>query len=126
MGRNKCSFRRSIGDRATIEFSPEIGTDQEFKKDIAYLNSIGKKVVLSIGGQNGVVLLPDENAKKNFIDSMISLIDKYGFNGIDIDLESGINLINDDKDFKNPKTSQIVNLISAVKVYVIIMVQILY
>ncbi|WP_409068467.1 glycosyl hydrolase family 18 protein [Clostridium sp. FAM 1755] len=109
------AFGESIGDRATIKFSPEMGTDQEFKEDISYLNSIGKKVVLSIGGQNGVVLLPDENAKKNFVDSMISLIDKYGFNGIDIDLESGINLINNDKDFKNPKTPQIVNLISAVR-----------
>ncbi len=58
------AFGESIGDRATIKFSPEIGTDQEFKEDIAYLNSIGKKVVLSIGGQNGVVLLPDENAKR--------------------------------------------------------------
>ncbi|WP_125153500.1 glycosyl hydrolase family 18 protein [Clostridium rectalis] len=109
------AFGESIGDRATIEFSPEIGTEEQFKEDISYLNSIGKKVVLSIGGQNGVVLLPDEKAKNNFIDSMISLIDKYGFDGIDIDLESGINLINNDKDFKNPKTPQIVNLISAVR-----------
>ncbi|VXB12527.1 hypothetical protein BACI71_100202 [Bacillus mycoides] len=39
------------------------GTDAEFKSDIAYLKSKGKKVVLSIGGQNGVVLLPDNAAK---------------------------------------------------------------
>ncbi|MGR6018983.1 glycosyl hydrolase family 18 protein [Bacillus paranthracis] len=81
------------------------GTDAEFKSDISYLKSKGKKVVLSIGGQNGVVLLPDNAAKQRFINSIQSLIDKYGFDGIDIDLESGIYLNGNDTNFKKPNYS---------------------
>ncbi|MGR5879215.1 glycosyl hydrolase family 18 protein [Bacillus pacificus] len=58
-----------------------------------------------MGGQNGVVLLPDNAAKQRFINSIQSLIDKYGFDGIDIDLESGIYLNGNDTNFKNPTTS---------------------
>ncbi|WP_390881324.1 chitinase [Bacillus bingmayongensis] len=109
------SFGETGSDRSTVEFTPIYGTDTEFKNDIAYLKSKGKKVVLSIGGQNGVVLLPDNNAKQRFVDSLQYLIDKYGFDGIDIDLESGITLNAGDNDFKNPKTLQITNLISAIR-----------
>ena len=75
------------------------GTDAEFKSDIVYLKSKGKKVVLSIGGQNGVVLLPDNAAKQRFINSIQLLI---GFNEIDIDLESGIYLNGNDTRFQKP------------------------
>ncbi len=109
------SFGETGGDRSTVELSPVYGTDADFKSDISYLKSKGKKVVLSIGGQNGVVLLPDNASKQRFINSIQSLIDKYGFDGIDIDLESGIYLNGNDTNFKNPTTPQIVNLISAIR-----------
>lgn len=109
------SFGETGGDRSTIIFSPCYGTEASFKADIDYLHSKGKKVVLSIGGQNGVLLLPDEISKQNFINSTEALIDKYGFDGIDIDLESGMTLIGGDNDFKNPTTPQIKNLISSLK-----------
>ena len=107
------SFGETGADRSTIVFSPCYGTEASFKSDIDYLHSLGKKVVLSIGGQNGVLLLPDATAKQNFISSVEALIDKYGFDGIDIDLESGMNLNGGDTDFKNPTTPQITNLISS-------------
>jgi chitinase len=109
------AFADSGSDRSTMQFTPVTGTDASFKSDVAYLNSIGKKVVISIGGQNGVVLLPDAAAKTRFVNSMISIIDKYGFNGIDIDLETGMSLNGGDSDLKNPTTPQIVNLIAAIK-----------
>ncbi|EMA6344369.1 chitinase [Bacillus cytotoxicus] len=109
------SFGETGSDRATIEFTPAYGSESEFIADIAYLKSKGKKIVLSIGGQNGVVLLPDAAAKQRFINSVQKIIDKYGFDGIDIDLESGIVLNGDDYDFKNPKTPQIIHLISAIR-----------
>ncbi len=98
-------FGETGGDRSTVEFSPVYGTDADFKSDISYLKSKGKKVVLSIGGQNGVVLLPDNAAKQRFINSIQSLIDKYGFDGIDIDLESGIYLNGNDINFKKSNYS---------------------
>ena len=111
------AFGETTTDRAVLEFSPCYGTDEEFKSDVEYLKSQGKDVVLSIGGQNGVVIVQTKEAKEKFINSTIALIDKYGFNGIDIDLESGsgISLAGGDRDFKNPTTPQIVNLIDAIK-----------
>lgn len=109
------AFGETAGDRCTLEFTPCYGTDADFKADVAYLKSQGKKVVLSIGGQNGVVLVPDKTSKDKFINSTIALIDKYGFDGIDIDLESGISLNGGDTDFKNPTTPQLVNLIDAIR-----------
>lgn len=37
------SFGETGGDRSTVEFSPVYGTDAEFKSDISYLKSKGKK-----------------------------------------------------------------------------------
>ena len=108
------SFGETSSDRAVLEFSPCYGTDAEFKKEVETVKSRGQDVVLSIGGQNGVVLVQTEEAKKKFIDSTIAIIDKYGFNGLDVDLESGISLDSNDTDFKNPTTPQIVNLIDAI------------
>ncbi|MCX7745737.1 MAG: chitinase [Clostridia bacterium] len=111
------AFGETTNDRAVVEFSPFNCTDDEFISDVQYLKSKGKKVVLSIGGQNGVLLLGDETARKKFIDSMSRLIDKYGFQGIDIDLESGshMDVSGADADFKNPKNPQLVNLIAGCK-----------
>lgn len=108
------SFGETYGDRAIVEFSP-CYNEADFIADVKYLHSQGKKVVLSIGGQNGVVLLPDATARDKFVKSVSGLVDKYGFDGLDIDLESGISLAGGDTDFKNPKTPQILNLISGIR-----------
>ncbi|KJS61386.1 chitinase [Streptomyces rubellomurinus] len=65
-------------------------TDAQFKADIAAKKAAGKKVVLSIGGQNGTVWVGDSSSAAAFTDSAWSLIQNYGFDGIDIDLENGI------------------------------------
>ncbi|MFJ9697965.1 chitinase [Kitasatospora sp. NPDC101183] len=65
-------------------------TDAQFKADIAAKKAAGKKVVLSIGGQNGTVWVGDSSSAAAFTDSAWSLIQSYGFDGIDIDLENGI------------------------------------
>lgn len=108
------AFGETYNDRAVVEFTP-CYNEAQFIADVQYLKSNGKKVVLSIGGQNGVVLLPDAAAKDKFVKSICGLVDKYGFDGLDIDLESGISLQASDTDFKNPKTPQIQNLISGVR-----------
>ena len=88
----------------------------EFINDIKILKSRGVKVLASIGGANGHVGLPDAASKTKFVNSLIVLIDKYGLEGLDIDLEGGsISLGAGDGDFKNPKSANIVNLISAFK-----------
>ena len=108
------AFGETYSDRAVVEFTP-CYDEEQFISDVQYIKSKGKKVILSIGGQNGVVLLPDATAKEKFVKSICDLVDKYGFDGLDIDLEYGISLQASDTDFKNPKTPQIVNLISGVR-----------
>ena len=108
------AFGETYSDRAVVEFTP-CYDEEQFISDVQYIKGKGKKVILSIGGQNGVVLLPDATAKEKFVKSICGLVDKYGFDGLDIDLESGISLQASDTDFKNPKTPQIVNLISGVR-----------
>ncbi|MBO0798987.1 MAG: chitinase, partial [Blastocatellia bacterium] len=105
------------GSMSTIQFVPDAHTSAaEIQADIAQLQSEGKKVLLSIGGANGLVELPTEADRQNFINSVTSLINQYGFNGIDVDFEGGsVTLDAGDTDFKNPTTPKIINLISALR-----------
>jgi len=66
-------------------------TVDQFKADIKAKQAAGKKVVISIGGQNGTVSVSDSASAANFADSVYSLMQTYGFDGVDIDLENGIN-----------------------------------
>jgi chitinase len=105
------------GSRSTIQFVPDVRTSvAEVQADIAQLKSEGKKVLLSLGGANGLVELPTETDRQNFINSVSNLMTQYGFNGIDIDLEGGSVALNGgDADFRNPTTPKIRNLISATR-----------
>ncbi|MEG0297359.1 MAG: glycosyl hydrolase family 18 protein [Clostridium sp.] len=110
------SFGETYTDRAVVELHP-VYDEKEFINDIAYLQSKGKKVVLSLGGAEGTILVPDETARQKFMTSVSGLIDKYGFDGIDIDLEGGSGMILQagDTDLDNPTTPQIVNFIKSIK-----------
>lgn len=108
------AFADITGD-GTVSFTPFNATEAAFTSDVAYLKGLGKKVVLSLGGQNGALSLPDSAAKTRFTNSLMSTIDKYGFSGVDIDIETGIALGGGDTDYKNPAAPTIVNLIAALK-----------
>ncbi|WP_103866123.1 Ig-like domain-containing protein [Aquimarina sp. I32.4] len=88
----------------------------DFKSDILLLQSQGKKVIISIGGAEGTVRLNSISARDKFTSSMISIIEEYGFDGMDIDFEGqSLSLDFGDNDFANPTTPVIVNTINAVK-----------
>lgn len=61
----------------------------QFIADVAAKRAAGKKVVLSFGGQNGTVTLNNATNVANFVSSTNAILNEYGFDGIDIDLESG-------------------------------------
>jgi chitinase len=63
----------------------------QFIGDIATAHSRGQKVILSVGGQNGTVSVSDATSASNFASSVYSIIQQYGFDGVDIDLENGVN-----------------------------------
>jgi chitinase len=111
------AFGVSGSDNATISFTPEGTSVADFKADIQTLQSQGRKVLLSLGGENGHLVLSSASAKTAFVNSMKSIIDAYNFDGFDIDLEGGSNLVldNGDNNFTAPTTAKVVNLIAACK-----------
>lgn len=95
---------------------PNVETKDEFKAAVKAKQAAGKKVLISIGGQNGQVQLKTAQARDTFVASVSKIIDEYGLDGLDIDFEGhSLSLDANDTDFKNPKTPVVVNLISAVK-----------
>ncbi|MEV0233527.1 cellulose binding domain-containing protein [Nonomuraea sp. NPDC050786] len=66
-------------------------TDAQFRADVQALHQRGKKVVLSVGGEAGRVQVADAAGATRFADSVYALMRAYGFDGVDIDLENGLN-----------------------------------
>lgn len=103
-------------DRCPVAECPNVESDADFKAAIKTKQAAGKKVLISIGGQNGQVQLTTTAARDTFVTSVSKIIDEYGLDGLDIDFEGhSLSLNADDTDFKNPKTPVIVNLIAALK-----------
>ncbi|MFD4242543.1 chitinase [Streptomyces sp. NPDC058525] len=95
---------------------PNVETPAEFKAAIKAKQAAGKKVLISIGGQNGQVQLATTAARDTFVSSVGRIIDEYGLDGLDIDFEGhSLSLATGDTDFRAPTTPVIVNLISAVQ-----------
>ncbi|MGI5269783.1 chitinase [Nonomuraea sp. CA-218870] len=65
-------------------------TDAQFRADVRALRQRGKKVILSVGGEAGRVRVADAAAATRFADSMYGIMTSYGFDGVDIDLENGL------------------------------------
>ncbi|WP_018568030.1 chitinase [Streptomyces sp. PsTaAH-124] len=103
-------------NRCPVTECPGVESDADFKAAIKAKQAAGKKVLISIGGQNGQVQLTTAAARDTFVSSVSKIIDEYGLDGLDIDFEGhSLSLNTGDTDFKNPTTPVIVNLISAVK-----------
>nr|WP_251053738.1 glycoside hydrolase family 18 protein [Streptomyces sp. ISL-66] len=66
-------------------------TVAQFKADIAAKKAAGKSVILSIGGEKGTISVNDSASANNLANSAYALMQDYGFSGIDIDLENGLN-----------------------------------
>ncbi|WP_405588203.1 chitinase [Streptomyces sp. NBC_01092] len=66
-------------------------TVDQFKADIRAKQAAGKKVIVSVGGERGTVSVNDSTSATNFANSVYSVMQEYGFDGVDIDLENGLN-----------------------------------
>jgi chitinase len=93
------AFGNSDSTPGQVTFSIDSGlssalggyTQQQFTSDIKTLQSRGQKVILSVGGQNGTIEVDSSASASAFASSVYSIIQQYGFNGVDIDLENGVN-----------------------------------
>ncbi len=102
------SFADDAGNGAVaFNLDKNAGTEAEFIADVAAKRAQGKKVILSLGGQEGRMTLSSKENVTNFVNSLHAIITKYGFDGIDLDLESGAGVV--------LGTPIINNLIDAVK-----------
>jgi chitinase len=87
----------STPGQVAFSLDPTLASDlggypqQQFIDDIATLHSRGQKVILSVGGANGTVSVANAASASAFASSVDSLIQQYGFDGVDIDLENGVN-----------------------------------
>ena len=68
-------------------FKPLFMSDEQFRGMVDMLKCQGKEVLISLGGAYGQVAL-NESDTQVFANEIIKIVDKYGFAGFDIDLES--------------------------------------
>ena len=93
------AFGTATGTPGQVAFSLDSGLSSalggyspaQFTADIQTAHTRGQRVVLSVGGQNGAISVTDSPSASNFANSVSALMTQYGFDGVDIDLESGIN-----------------------------------
>ncbi|MDQ0793684.1 hypothetical protein QFZ58_002172 [Streptomyces sp. B1I3] len=88
---------------------PGVESEAEFKAAVKAKQAAGKKVLISIGGQNGQVQLASAAARDTFVTSVSKIIDTYGLDGLDIDFEGhSLSLATGDTDFRSPTTPVVV------------------
>ncbi|MFG2643072.1 chitinase [Streptomyces sp. NPDC048370] len=89
------SFADSTTTPGQIVFNldPAVGyaSTADFKADVTAKKAAGKSVIISVGGEKGNVTINSDASATAFADSAYALMQEYGFNGVDIDLEHGIN-----------------------------------
>jgi chitinase len=66
-------------------------TNADLANDVTTLHGQGRRVILSVGGQNGTVSVGDATSATNFANSVFAAMQQFHFDGVDIDLENGIN-----------------------------------
>lgn len=103
------------GSKSLLHFeAPAALGDKRFKEGVDYLKSKGKKVLISLGGGGQVVTLNTPKDLHNFVSSVTAIVEKYGFDGVDLDIETPSLILNPgDTDFRHPTTPSVVNLITA-------------
>ncbi|WNE98580.1 chitinase [Streptomyces luomodiensis] len=89
------AFADATGTPGAVDFTLDPATgysdEQQFKDDIKAKQAAGKSVIISVGGEKGTISVSDDASADAFASSITGLMDEYGFDGVDIDLENGVN-----------------------------------
>lgn len=103
-----------FGTDYQMEFIPDQVSQATLIGQIQVLQSQGRKVMISMGGATSPVSLDNISERDTFISTMNSIINTYGFDGIDIDFE-GSSVSVTGGTIATPADAKIINLIDAVK-----------
>jgi chitinase len=103
----------AVGSTCEMVFAPAETAPATFIADVAALQAQGRKVLISIGGANATVHLDSDAERDQFVSTMLGILDTYGFDGIDIDLE-GASVAISGGTIANPTDARITRLIDAV------------
>lgn len=102
------------GTDYNMQFTPDQVSQATLISQIQTLQSQGKKILISMGGATSSISLDNLNEKNIFVNSMLYIINIYGFDGIDIDFEGG-SITTTGGTISNPTDAKILNLIDAIK-----------
>ena len=97
-----------------MQFIPDQVSQATFITQIQTLQNQGRKVLISIGGATAPVTLNTTLERDTFVSTMTNIINTFGFDGIDIDLE-GSSLAITGGTISNPTDQPIIYLIQAIK-----------
>ncbi len=103
-----------FGTDYKMEFIPDQVTPSTLINQIQTMQSLGKKIIISMGGASSPVSLDNISERDTFISTMNSIINTYGFDGIDIDFE-GSSVSISGGTISAPTDVKIINLIDAIK-----------
>lgn len=91
------SFARGSNTNGNVSFDPAFQSGQSLINDIAASKASGDKWLISLGGGgDSNIRLMNETHATNMYNSLVSIIDTYGFQGIDFDLECGTSCLSPD------------------------------
>jgi chitinase len=99
----------------TMSFVPSETTQATLISQIQTAQSRGQKVLISIGGATATIDLTTNANKTAFINSMTSILNTYGFDGMDIDIEFGNSILITSGTISSPANVAQINLIEAIK-----------
>ena len=99
-----------------MSFTPNKQSPEEFRGDVLRLQARGTRVLISVGGGRHPIVLNNRTEAQRFVQSLSTIIDRYGFDGLDINLEKeSLLLAPGDVDFRRPTTPRVVWFIEAVR-----------
>ena len=94
----------------------ESASKEQFKNDVKTLQSRGQKVLASLGGSSGNIFQLDTPAQaETFANSLVNIINEYGFDGLDIDVEGSVFVVDDETSIATPTKPINVNMISILR-----------
>lgn len=101
------------GTTYDMQFTPSITSPATFTAQVSAHQAAGHKVILSIGGANATVQLNSDTERDQFVSSTMGILNTYGFDGIDLDLE-GASVSISGGTITAPVDARIIRLIDAV------------